>query len=147
MKTLCCLNRAALAVACVTLIITTTSVKAAFPSVSIVPIHANAGVTAVLAGTTDPTVFIATATGVVQTTLLGTCVEIAQLQVRFPTTSGQPVVLNWTVTGASYFVVSPQVGAVRGNTVTVYPTVTTTYALYATNQYHRSKKTVTVTIQ
>jgi hypothetical protein len=61
--------------------------------------------------------------------------------------SGQPVVLNWTVSGASYFVVSPQVGAVRGKTVTVYPTVTTTYTLYATNQYHRAKKTVTVTIQ
>jgi hypothetical protein len=61
--------------------------------------------------------------------------------------AGQPVVLNWTATGASYFVVSPQVGAVRGNTVTVYPTVTTTYTLDATNQYNRSKKKVTVTIQ
>jgi hypothetical protein len=61
--------------------------------------------------------------------------------------AGQPVVLNWTATGASYFVVSPQAGAVRGNTVTVYPTVTTTYTLDATNQYNRSKKKVTVTIQ
>jgi len=61
--------------------------------------------------------------------------------------SGQPVVLNWTVTGASYFVVNPQVGAIRGNTVTVYPTVTTTYTLDATNQFNRSKKQVTVTIQ
>jgi hypothetical protein len=61
--------------------------------------------------------------------------------------SRQPVVLNWTVSRASYFVVSPQVGAVRGSTVTVYPTVTTTYTLNATNQYHRSKKTVTVTVQ
>ena len=61
--------------------------------------------------------------------------------------AGQPVVLNWTANGASYFIVSPQVGAVRGNTVTVYPTVTTTYTLYATNQYHRSKKEATVTIQ
>jgi hypothetical protein len=60
---------------------------------------------------------------------------------------GQPVVLNWTVSGASYVIVSPQVGAVRGSTVTVYPSVTTTYTLYATNQYHRSKKTVTATIQ
>ena len=61
--------------------------------------------------------------------------------------AGQPVVLNWSATGASYFVVSPQVGAVRGNTVTVYPTVTTTYTLDATNQFNRSKKKVTVTIQ
>ena len=61
--------------------------------------------------------------------------------------SGQPVVLNWTANNAIYFVVSPDVGAVRGNTATVYPTVTTTYTLNATNQYHRSKKRVTVTIQ
>jgi hypothetical protein len=61
--------------------------------------------------------------------------------------AGQPVVLNWTASQASYFIVSPQVGAVRGNSVTVYPTVTTTYTLYATNQYSRSKKRVTITIQ
>jgi hypothetical protein len=61
-------------------------------------------------------------------------------------TAGQPVILNWSVTNASYFVVSPQVGAVRGTTVTVYPTITTTYTLYATNQYHRSTRKVTVTI-
>jgi hypothetical protein len=61
--------------------------------------------------------------------------------------AGQPVVLNWTANRALYFVVSPEVGAVRGNTATVYPTVTTTYTLYATNQYQRSKKKVTVTIQ
>jgi hypothetical protein len=61
--------------------------------------------------------------------------------------SGQPVVLSWTATNASYFIVTPQVGAIRGNTVTVYPTVTTTYTLDATNQFNRSKKRVTVTIQ
>jgi hypothetical protein len=61
--------------------------------------------------------------------------------------AGHPVILNWNATGASYFVVSPQVGAVRSDTVSVYPTVTTTYTLDATNQYHRSKKKVTVTIQ
>jgi len=61
--------------------------------------------------------------------------------------AGHPVILNWNATGTPYFVVSPQVGAVRGDTVSVYPTVTTTYTLDATNQYHRSKKKVTVTIQ
>jgi hypothetical protein len=61
--------------------------------------------------------------------------------------AGQPVALNWATTGSSYFIVSPEVGAVRGNTVTVYPTVTTSYTLYATNQFQRSKKKVTVTIQ
>src|SRR5579862_5295726 len=34
-------------------------------------------------------------------------------------TKGQPVTLSWNVTNASYFVVSPQVGAVRGNSVIV----------------------------
>jgi hypothetical protein len=66
-----------------------------------------------------------------------------------PSTSkaGDPVVLDWIANGASYFVVTPQVGAIRGSTVTVYPTVTTTYTLYSANQYHRSRKQVTVTIQ
>ena len=78
----------------------------------------------------------------------GKAPAIASFTATPPTShAGQPVVLNWSVTGASYFVVSPQVGAVRGNTVTVYPTVTTTYTLDATNQYNRSKKKVTVTIQ
>jgi hypothetical protein len=78
----------------------------------------------------------------------GKAPAIASFTATPPTShAGQPVVLNWSVTGASYFVVSPQVGAVRGNTATVYPTVTTTYTLDATNQYNRSKKKVTVTIQ
>ncbi len=55
--------------------------------------------------------------------------------------------LSWTSTGASYFIISPTVGAVRGNTVTIpTPAVTTTYTLYATNEYGRTKKTVEVTI-
>lgn len=60
---------------------------------------------------------------------------------------GQPVTLSWNVTGASYFVVSPQVGAVRGTSVVVSPTATTTYTLYGTNAYGRSKSTVKVTVQ
>ena len=61
--------------------------------------------------------------------------------------AGQPVTLSWNVSGASYFVVSPQVGAVRGSTVTVTPTTTTTYTLYGTNAYGRSTATVKVTVQ
>src|SRR5215510_14589567 len=77
--------------------IMTASLKADLRSpVNIAPIHATAGVTAVLTTTPDPTVFIATATGVVRTSLLGTCVENAQLNVRFPTTPDQPVILNGT---------------------------------------------------
>jgi hypothetical protein len=60
--------------------------------------------------------------------------------------AGQPVTLSWDVTGASYFVISPQVGAVRGNSTVVSPTVTTTYTLYGTNQYGRSTATVRVTV-
>jgi hypothetical protein len=57
------------------------------------------------------------------------------------------VTLTWQASGASYYVISPQIGAVRGNTATVTPTQTTTYTLYATNQYGRTQATVTVTVQ
>ena len=60
--------------------------------------------------------------------------------------AGQPVTLSWNVTGASYFVISPQVGAVRGNSTVVSPTVTTAYTLYGTNRYGRSTATVRVTV-
>jgi hypothetical protein len=97
MKKINRLNLTVLAVACGALIVATGSLKADFhPPVNIAPILATAGVTAVLTPTSDPAVFSATATGVVQTTLLGTCVENAQLQVRFPATPDQPVVLTST---------------------------------------------------
>ena len=54
--------------------------------------------------------------------------------------------LTWSVTGASYVIVSPQVGAVRGSSVNVNPTQTTQYTIYATNQYGRTTSTVTVTV-
>src|SRR5271156_368388 len=57
------------------------------------------------------------------------------------------VTLSWNVTGASYFDVTPQVGAIRGNTVVVTPSQTTTYTLNATNEFGRSASTVTVTVQ
>jgi len=62
-------------------------------------------------------------------------------------TAGQSSMLSWTVSGAGYFVVSPQVGAIRGNSVSVTPTQTTTYTLYSTNQYGRSTAKVKVTVQ
>jgi hypothetical protein len=61
--------------------------------------------------------------------------------------AGQPVTLSWAVTGASYFVVSPQVGAIRGSSVVVMPAATTTYTLYGANEYGRSTRTVKVTVQ
>jgi hypothetical protein len=62
-------------------------------------------------------------------------------------TANTPVTLNWNVSGASYLIISPQVGPVRGASITVTPSTTTTYTLYATNQYGRSTATVTVTVQ
>jgi hypothetical protein len=61
--------------------------------------------------------------------------------------AGTQVTLTWQATGVSYYVVSPQIGAVRGNTTIVAPSQTTTYTLYATNQYGRTSASVTVTVQ
>ena len=58
--------------------------------------------------------------------------------------AGVSTTLSWTVSGASYVIVSPQIGAVRGSSVSVAPSQTTTYTLYATNQYGRTTATVTV---
>ena len=62
-------------------------------------------------------------------------------------TAGQSATLSWNVSGASYYVVSPQVGAERGTSVAVTPTATTTYTLYSTNAYGRSAAKVTLTVQ
>ncbi len=59
---------------------------------------------------------------------------------------GQPVTLSWTATNGEYYIVSPAVGAIRGTSVVVSPRATTTYTLYATNQYGRTTATVTVNV-
>ncbi len=66
-----------------------------------------------------------------------------------PTTvsAGQPVTLSWSVTGAIYNIVSPQVGPIRGTSVVVNPSATTTYTFYSTNQFGRKTAKVTVTVQ
>jgi len=61
--------------------------------------------------------------------------------------AGAKVTLTWQASGASYYVVSPAIGAVRGTSATVTPSQTTTYTLYATNQYGRTTASVTVTVQ
>jgi IPT/TIG domain-containing protein len=61
--------------------------------------------------------------------------------------AGAQTTLSWSATGASYFVISPGVGAVRGTSVTVAPTATTTYTLASTNQFGRNTATATVTVQ
>jgi hypothetical protein len=61
--------------------------------------------------------------------------------------SGASSLLSWSGSGASYYIVSPQIGAVRGTSVMVTPTATTTYTLYSTNQFGRTTATVKVTVQ
>lgn len=60
---------------------------------------------------------------------------------------GTAVTLSWAADNASYYVVSPAVGAVRGNSITVSPLTTTTYTLYATNQFGRNTQTITINVQ
>jgi hypothetical protein len=63
---------------------------------------------------------------------------------------GQTVQLNWNVnwnaSNPGYNIISG-VGPVRGSSVSVAPTATTTYTLYSTNEYGRSTAKVTVTVQ
>jgi hypothetical protein len=61
--------------------------------------------------------------------------------------AGTPVTLNWSSSSASYLIVSPGAGAVRGTSVVVTPTQTTTYTLYATNAFGRTTAAVTITVQ
>jgi hypothetical protein len=60
--------------------------------------------------------------------------------------AGTPVTLSWQVSGASYTIVSPQVGAVRSSSVSVSPALSTTYTLYATNAFGRTTATVSITV-
>jgi hypothetical protein len=59
---------------------------------------------------------------------------------------GTPVTLTWSTAGDSYDFID-MLGGVHGPSVTVTPTVTTTYTLNATNAYGRTTKAVTVTVQ
>ncbi len=58
--------------------------------------------------------------------------------------AGTPVTLSWSVTGASYFIVSPDIGAVRGTSAVVTPTQSTIYTLYATNAFGRTTATINI---
>jgi hypothetical protein len=60
--------------------------------------------------------------------------------------AGTPVTLKWDTSNDSYDFIDV-LGGVHGGTVTITPTATTTYTLNATNQYGRSTKQVTVTVQ
>lgn len=60
--------------------------------------------------------------------------------------AGTQVTLSWLVSGASYAIVSPDAGAVRGTSVEVAPTQSTTYTLYATNAFGRTTAAVSITV-
>jgi hypothetical protein len=60
--------------------------------------------------------------------------------------AGTQVTLSWQVSGASYVIVSPDAGAVRGTSVVVSPAQSTSYTLYATNAFGRTAATVSITV-
>lgn len=60
--------------------------------------------------------------------------------------AGQPVTLSWSASNSIYNIITP-VGPVRGTSLVVNPSATTTYTLNSTNQYGRTTATVTVTVQ
>jgi hypothetical protein len=60
--------------------------------------------------------------------------------------SGTSVTLSWQVTGASYVIVSPAIGATRATSASVSPTTSTTYTLYATNAYGQTTASVSITV-
>lgn len=60
--------------------------------------------------------------------------------------SGTAVTLSWQVSGASYVIVSPSVGATRGTSVSVSPTASTTYTLYGTNAFGQTTSSVSITV-
>ncbi len=60
--------------------------------------------------------------------------------------SGAAVTLTWQVTNADYVIISPTVGATRATSVQVSPTTTTTYTLYAANQYGQTTSTQQITV-
>jgi hypothetical protein len=60
--------------------------------------------------------------------------------------AGTPVTLNWSTSNDSYDFID-KLGGVRGGSVTTTPAATTTYTLNATNQYGRSTRQITITVQ
>ena len=77
----------------------------------------------------------------------GTAPAIASFTASSSSVSaGQSVTLSWSMTGASYVIISPGPGALRGTSTKITLTQTTTYTLYATNQYGRTTATLTVTV-
>jgi hypothetical protein len=60
--------------------------------------------------------------------------------------AGTSVTLSWQTTGASYVILSPELGALRGTSAVVKPSTTTTYTVYATNAFGQTKSSITITV-
>src|SRR5215472_3808657 len=75
-------------------------------------------------------------------------VQMGTIYTANPTsvTAGSPVTLSWTTSNAEYNLIDPQAGPVRGTSIVLTPTATTTYTLSSTNQFGRTTATVTVTV-
>ncbi len=60
--------------------------------------------------------------------------------------SGTQVTLSWQVASADYIIISPTVGATRATSVSVSPTATTTYTLYAANANGQTTSSIQITV-
>jgi hypothetical protein len=60
--------------------------------------------------------------------------------------AGTPVTLTWSTTNDTYDFIDT-LGAVNGTSITITPSATTTYTLYASNQVGRTSQQVTVVVQ
>ena len=60
--------------------------------------------------------------------------------------AGQTVALNWATSDASYNLIAPTIGPVRGTSITIRPSMTRTFVLHSTNQYGQSVASLTVTV-
>jgi hypothetical protein len=61
--------------------------------------------------------------------------------------AGQPVTINWNITGASNIVIDPGIGNVPDSgSRTVYPNTTTTYTMTASNSCCTVSRSVTITV-
>jgi hypothetical protein len=56
------------------------------------------------------------------------------------------VTLSWMTSDASYNLIAPTIGPVRGTSITIRPSVTRTYYLRSANEYGQSIAAVTVTV-
>jgi len=124
------------------------------PAISISPAIGPVTGTSVKVSPTATTTYTITATNPFGSTTASTTVPVGTAPAITSFTAstakvvaGQPVTLNWAVTGSPTvdLSISPSVGAVTGTSVTVNPLTTTAYTLTATNAFGTKTAQVIVT--